>query len=354
MAQTVFASPRSPWQDRAGVQQDVILNSRVRLARNLKEYPFPGKASPEQLAAVLQGAAEGLPSLDGLGRGTYDLLQLDELEGPQWEMLVEKHLSTAAHIASPQKRGLLLRQDEAAAIMVNEEDHFRIQTMCPGFSLETVWEEASAIDDSLEGKLNFAFRDDFGYLTSSPADAGTGLMASVTLHLPALVMLKRFSRLVQGVTQLGYSVRSLYRAGTDYVGNVFQISNQIRLGVSEKSLLEQLGKIAGHIAQEERDCRCMLWEHNRNAFQDRLSRSYGILAKAWMMEEQEALVFLSDLRLASDMGVAPIRPQAFETLLVLTQPAFLQSQAGDKKLSDEEQAVLRARVIRDTMAAYTV
>jgi protein arginine kinase len=235
--------------------------------------------------------------------------------------------------------------------MINEDDHFCIQAAASGLNLQRVWDEASEVDDALEEHLNFAFRDDFGYLTASPSMTGTGLIAGVTLHLPALVLMKRLNRIIQGITKFGFTVCGLYGERNDYIGNIFQITNQITLGISEADVLEQLKKIVIQIVQEEQNCRSALMTHSRDAFMDKFSRSYGILANAWLMEEREAISLLSDLRMAADMNITHVRPLAYEALMMASEPAYLQAKAG-KVLSADECQHERAKVLQEILASY--
>jgi protein arginine kinase len=354
MLQELLASPLSPWQDGSGTETDIVMNSRIRLARNLKGRKFPTRAEEADLKESLAQAEASLPRLDALGHGSYEWARIDELNGLDRELLVEKQLISASHITEPLNRGVLLREDGAVSLLVNDEDYFRIQTASAGLSLKKAWEAAAAVDDALESSVNFAFSDEFGYFTANPAMVGTGLTAAVTLHLPALVMMKRISRIVQSITQLGYTVHALYDDSPECLGSVFQIVNQVSLGVTETSIIEQLDKIAVSLTQEERTCRSMLLSHQKNALKDRLCRTYGILSQAWLISRQEALAFVSDLRLAADMGIIHVRPQVFEAVLVSIQPGFLQKDAGDSLLTEEAQDILRAKVIRRILSAYII
>jgi len=354
MLKDLLSAPLAPWQDGSGTMSDIVLDSRIRLSRNLKKYIFPDRASDIELAAVFSEGEKSMPRLNVLGRGVYEFVSLAELASLERELLVEKHFSSAAHISQPVNRGLLLRQDGAVSVMVNETDHFCIHASAAGFNLKRVWEDASQVDESLESSLNFAFRDDFGYLTASPAQAGTGLIAAVTLHIPALVMMKRVNRIVQGITKLGFVVCGIYGDRGETIGNVFQITNQVTLGISETDILDQLEKIIIQVVQEEKNCRNLLWTHNKNEMQDRLRRTYGVLSQAWLMSQQEAIGLASDLRLAIDMGIVHERPLVYESLLASVEPAFLQYTAGGEKLGEEDLSIRRASVMRETLAAYAI
>ena len=231
--------------------------------------------------------------------------------------------------------------------MVNETDHFCIQTAAAGFDLSNAWDDASQIDDCLENKLNFAYRDDFGYLTASPSITGTGLIAGVTVHIPALVLMKRLNRIVQGITKFGFAVCGMYGERDEYIGNIFQISNQITLGVSEEDILGQLRKLIAQVVQEERNCR---QTHDGDTMKDKFCRAYGTLSQAWLMSEQEGLSLLSDLRFGIDAGVISRPGQLYEGLLTAITPAYLQAEAG-RELGETEMERERAAVIRRMVSA---
>lgn len=353
MLKDLLKEPLAPWQNGSGDVSDIVLDSRIRVSRNLKKYVFPSKATDEELAAVLAEGERYLPSLNLLGHGTYEAVGLTDLTPLEREVLAERHISSATQIKTPAQRGVMVRQDGAVSVLINEDDHFCIQTAAPGLQLEQVWDEASQIDDTLESKLNFAFRDDFGYLTASPSLTGTGLVAGVTLHLPGLVMMKRLNRIVQVITKLGFAICGLYSERNEYIGNLFQVTNQVTLGISEEDILKQMKKIVGQIVQEERNCRSLLWTHNQNAMKDRLFRNYGVLSQAWMMQLDEAVELLSDFRLAIDLGVIQERPQAYPALLTAAGPGYLQYQAG-RELNGEELDLQRAQTLRQLLRTYAV
>ncbi|WP_301962663.1 ATP--guanido phosphotransferase [uncultured Megasphaera sp.] len=350
MSYEFLCKPLSPWQERAGDYGDVVIDSRIRLSRNLKNYVFPQRASDAELAAVFAEGQRMTPLLSAMGRGRYAFVDLDELTPLQRELMAAKHFVSAAHITKPASRAVIVRDDGAAAVMVNETDHFCIQTAAAGFDLSNAWDDASQIDDCLENKLNFAYRDDFGYLTASPSITGTGLIAGVTVHIPALVLMKRLNRIVQGITKFGFAVCGMYGERDEYIGNIFQISNQITLGVSEEDILGQLRKLIAQVVQEERNCRQILWTHDGDTMKDKFCRAYGTLSQAWLMSEQEGLSLLSDLRFGIDAGVISRPGQLYEGLLTAITPAYLQAEAG-RELGETEMERERAAVIRRMVSA---
>lgn len=342
--------PLSPWQNETGEYRDVVIDSRIRLSRNLKNYVFPQRASDAELEAVLEEGRRMVPSMKTIGRGEYTYIALDELPVLQRELMAGKHLVSAALLAHPQHRAVAVRDDGAVAVMINEMDHFCIQAAAAGFNLTQAWDDASQVDDCLENKLNFAYRDDFGYLTASPSVTGTGLIAGVTVHVPALVMMKRMNRIAQGITKLGFAVSSMYGGRDECIGNIFQITNQITLGVSEEDILGQLRSIAEQVVQEERHCRHMLWTHDKDAMKDKCCRAYGTLSQAWLINERESMTLLSDLRFGIDAGVIDKPVRVYEGLLTAILPVYLQASAG-QELDEHALERQRAAVIRHILAA---
>lgn len=351
MLKELLLSPLSPWQNGSGEHADIVIDSRVRLNRNLKKYVFPARASEGELAAVLAEVQRCQGTLDTLGKGQYDFLSLADATPAERDLLAVKHLSSPEHLKTVKDRGVLVREDGGAAILVNEEDHVVIQTSAPGLNLEKAWADANSIDDALEGRLDFAFRDDVGYLTSSPSLTGTGLSVGVTIHIPALVLRKRLSSIVQGVSKFGFNVSGLYGEGREWLGDVFQITNQITLGVSEKELLDQLNKIVAQIIREEENSRKLLWTHNASELRDKWLRTYGILQHAWLLEDQETLTMVGYLRFGIDMGIIPLQPLAYEALMTVIEPAYLQLKTG-KELNGEDLEHARAEAVQDILARY--
>ncbi len=343
-------SPLSPWQTGSGPLADVVVDSRIRLARNLKNYVFPSRASDEELEAVCQAGKSRLPALNMLGRGDYTYISLPDIPAAEQEVLAARHIASAALIARPAHRALMVREDGAASVLLNEADHFCIQTAAPGFQLNRVWEDADQIDDTLESHLTIAFHDEFGYLTSSPFLTGTGLIAGVTLHVPALVVMKRLNRIIQGITKFGFTVCGVYGDRSEPIGNVFQITNQVTLGITEQDVLEQLDKIVRQVVQEERNCRRLLWQHHEDALKDTFRRAEGLLRYAYLMKEEEALRLAGDLRFAVSQGEAPYDLQVYDAITTVSTPAFLQlcqKKAGTETEVNKQRAVKIQQVLTE-------
>ncbi|RNB78941.1 protein arginine kinase [Brevibacillus nitrificans] len=345
--QQFMQNPWSNWMKGEGPDSDIVISTRLRIARNLRQHPFPLLATDSQGEEVVRKVTEVAESDAMRKRHHLQVLQMDQVNPLEKRVLVEKHL-ISPHLAEESRKGaVLLSTDESVSIMVNEEDHIRIQVLLPGFRLNEAWEIGTKIDDIFEKNLNYAFDETRGYLTSCPTNVGTGIRASVMLHLPALVMTQQISRILQAINQVGLVVRGIYGEGSEALGNLFQLSNQVTLGMSESDILSNLYGVARQIIEQERVARTYLLEHTRVSLEDRIFRSYGILMYARTVESKEAAQRLSDVRLGIDLGVIPdVSPLVLNELLVTTQPGFLQQHAG-QKLTPDQRDERRARLIRE-------
>lgn len=351
MAKREFAEKAlSPWMGKDGPDKDVVLSSRIRVARNLQSSPFPLLSTPAQSKDVMEQLLSVAESgrLNGLGKlPTYRLEELTELEKL---VLVEKHLISPALAGESRNGALILARNEDVSIMINEEDHLRIQCLYPGFQIREAWEYASKIDDIFEESVDYAFDEKYGYLTSCPTNVGTGIRASVMMHLPALVLTGQINRILSAVTQVGLAVRGLYGEGSEATGNLFQVSNQITLGQSETEIIDNLYSVARQIIGHEKAARERLLADSRPRIEDRIRRSYGILSYAGIMDSKEAAQRLSDVRLGVHLGLLPeANPEVLNELLVSTQPGFLQQTFGEA-LTPEQRDMKRAQMIRSRLA----
>lgn len=342
-----FSSLHSKWIAESGPDNDVVLTSRIRLARNLRDFAFPhlleaadAQLMLDQVRTLLTPGAED----------QFRFLPLNELSQLDRQVLVEKHLISPG-FARSQHTGaaILINEDEAISIMVNEEDHLRIQCLFPGFQLRECWQLTSSVDDLIEDKLEYVFDQSLGYLTACPTNLGTGMRASVMVHLPGLVLTQQIGKVLAAISQVGLVVRGLYGEGTEAVGNLFQISNQITLGPSEEEILQNLGAVIQQIIEQERAAQQTLFKTKQLAVADRACRAYGILKHARLLTSNEAMRLLSDVRLGHDLGIItdiPYRTQ--NELLVLTQPAMMQSVA-EKKMTEETRDFKRAALVRERL-----
>lgn len=348
--QRFMQHPWSNWMKGIGPDSDIVISTRIRIARNLKQHPFPLLATDSQAEEVVSKISNLVSQPEMRQKGPFELIQMDSLNPLEKRVLVEKHLISPNLAQDSRKGAVLLNEDESVSIMINEEDHIRIQVLMPGFQLTEAWEIGSQIDDIFEKHVDYAFDEKRGYLTSCPTNAGTGIRASVMLHLPALVMTQQISHILQAINQVGLVVRGLYGEGSEALGNLFQLSNQVTLGMSEADILSNLYSVAKQIIEQERTARQYLLENSRVALEDRICRSYGILLYARTVESKEAAQRLSDVRLGIDLGIIKnLSALTLNELLVMTQPGFLQQHAG-QKLTPEQRDERRARLIRERLS----
>jgi len=337
----------SPWMSGSGSEADIVLSSRVRLARNLAKLPFPNQADSAKSISVLrelQPSVDDLIRIDGKGYQWVDIADLSPVER---RVLVEKHVVSYDLIQEPVNRALIIREDAAVSVMINEEDHLRIQSLQSGLDLQNALQTANLIDDCIEDRHTFAFDARLGYLTACPTNLGTGLRASVMVHLPALVLTRQINRVISAATQLGLAVRGLYGEGTETTGNIFQISNQLTLGYNEMEIIDNLQSVARQIVNQERTARNALLKSSKDDLEDRVWRAYGILRYVRKISGQEALALLSEVRLGTDLKIIEeIGQQVFNELLVATRSNFLQRLSGQKDLDSPGRDRLRAQVIR--------
>ncbi|MFD0872443.1 ATP:guanido phosphotransferase [Chlamydia abortus] len=337
----------SEWMKDNGPDSDIVISSRIRIARNLRSFPFPMLATNQQSREVMEKIAavlsnEGLTEISEL-----DTMHLADLNDLEKRVLVEKHLISPSLANESRNGAVILSKNESISIMVNEEDHLRIQVLCSGFQIKEAWDLANQLDDIFESQLDYAYDEKRGYLTSCPTNVGTGIRASVMIHLPALVLTQQINRILSAITQVGLAVRGLYGEGSEATGNLFQISNQITLGQSEEEIIDNLYSVVRQIIEHERAARVRLMEESRHRLSDRVNRSYGILSHAIIMDSKEAAQRLSDVRLGIDLGIIKqLSARVLNELMVMTQPGFLQQYAG-QKLSPEERDIRRAQMIRE-------
>ncbi|RCW63601.1 protein arginine kinase [Saliterribacillus persicus] len=339
----------SPWMKDEGPDSDIVMSSRIRLARNLEKIPFPLVAEEEKLKEVIDEVEKDFNEQSFEQYQDFELIKMESLKALEKRILVEKHL-ISPHLADKTKQGaVLISNSEQVSIMVNEEDHFRVQLYLPGFQLEKALEEAFKIDDWLEEKIDFAFDEEQGYLTTCPTNVGTGMRASVMMHLPALAITRKINRMIPAINQLGLVVRGLYGEGSEAIGNIFQISNQVTLGRSEDDIIDDLKSVVHKLIEQERYARELLLQESEIELENRIFRSYGVLRYSRLIESKETAQCLSDVQLGIDLGmIKDISKSILNELMVLTQPAFLQ-QYAKKTLHPQERDVFRASLIRERL-----
>jgi len=335
------------WVRCTGPNCDIVMSSRIRLARNLSNYPFSHWASKKEQEALLQVAKESILASRKLKDSLF--LDIGKLEPTDKQFLVERHLMSKEHMIDAENKGLAVCHDEVVSIMINEEDHLRMQVMKSGFDLKQAWEIINDIDTELSNAMDFAYSMDFGYLTACPTNTGTGMRASVMLHLPSLVMTKQIGKVLQAITKLSLTARGLYGEGTEASGNFFQISNQVSLGQKEEELIENIDRIIKQIVDHEQSARETLLSQNKEALEDRIWRAYGTLKSAHIITSNETIDLLSLVRLGMDLRlIKQLDRTLINELFVITQPAHLQK-LEKKKLNPNQRDVKRAEIIREKL-----
>ncbi|MFC2638152.1 MAG: ATP--guanido phosphotransferase [Mitsuokella sp.] len=346
----LLKSGRLAWQSGEGKDNDVVLVSCVRLARNFRAIPFPNRANNRQLAASRHAFEAILPVLsEGIGQA-FTAADMEQMTPVQRGVLLEKQFISRNFIRSPQHRVVFLSEDLGTSILVNEEDHLRIQCMAAGFDLRTPNQTASRLDDLIESKLDIAFDERMGYLTSCPTNLGTGLRASVLLHLPGLVFTKNIQNIANVSPQLGLAIRSVYGDEKESVGNLFLISNQLTLGFSEEELLANVESAVQEIVSHERQARKALALYLKEQLDDEVWRAYGLLRYARLLPKKETLELLSKVRLGIDLKlIHEVDASCFSEILVRSGVSYLQNLAENENLSKNEIDRLRAEQARSIL-----
>jgi len=334
------------WTNRKGPLSDIVISSRIRLARNVEGIPFSPRAEQAELKRIFE-LSQGVVEEDSLFKDTNFLL-LDKLTILESQFLVEKHLISIYHAREKRPyRGCVFNQKETLSIMINEEDHFRIQYLLPGLQLNNIWKLINEIDDEIEKRVTYAFSEKEGYLTSCPTNVGTGMRASVMLHLPALAMINRINDILKAISKIGYVVRGFYGEGTEVMGNLFQVSNQITLGLSEGEIIDNLEKVNQQIISQEQKVRKDLLSNSKSQLEDQVWRAYGILSSARTISSAEAMELLSKLRFGVELGIISYPDLGtLNKLMLLIQPAYLQMLEG-KDLDPFGRDLQRAILIRN-------
>jgi protein arginine kinase len=339
-------SQNGEWLKGGGPESDIVISSRVRLARNLSRFPFLTRASEAQRDEIHEAVKTALDRM-GLGSNAshlyVDLAKSNDLTN---RFLLERHLISRELANGTGGRGVLFNRTEMLSVMVNEEDHLRIQAIRAGFQAMEAYEQVKEIDEQLDRELEFAFSEKFGYLTACPTNVGTGMRASVMVHLPALVFTKQIDKVFASVTKISLAVRGFYGEGTQASGDFYQISNQITLGIAETEILELLGRIVPRIVTYEREVRDHLMDKDRSRLEDKVWRAYGALRHSRVISSEETMDLLSSVRLGVNLGIlADVDIATVNELFIRTQPAHLQ-RLEKRNLSSNERDAMRAEFIR--------
>jgi protein arginine kinase len=332
------------WLRGNGPEADIVISSRIRLARNVAAFPFTNRASAYQKAEIEGLLKDRVQRLDLDPRLEY--INVPNLSPLDRQLLVERQLISRELAAADGPRGVALGPRETVSLMINEEDHLRLQVMRSGFSLDEAWQDIDRVDDLLEARISYAFSEEFGYLTACPTNVGTGMRASVMLHLPQLVFTKQIEKVFRALQKINLAVRGLYGEGSRASGDFYQISNQVTLGKSETQILNEIREVIPQIITYERQARNAMLKENRQTLQDRVSRAYGTLCSATMMTSEETMDLLSSVRLGVNMGLLDdVTIGTVNELFIHTQPAHLQKLMG-ALLDGEERNAARARYLR--------
>jgi protein arginine kinase len=343
-----FLIPTQEICRRPGPLDRIVMTSRVRLARNLQETPFPGHASKQEREAHLKKIKPVVESVAPMKKGFAE--ELTNLRDLDRQLLVERHLISRELAKKKQGAALVLSADETLCVMINEEDHLRMQTILPGLQIKEAWKAINKLDTMLETKLPIAFSSRFGYLTACPTNIGTGIRVSAMLHLPGLVIAEQMQQTITAVNKLGLAVRGLYGEGTEALANVFQVSNQMTLGETELEIIERLNKVVLQIIENEENARAKLLETKPEMLFNNIGRAYGILTNAHTISSKEAKNLLSLLRLGVDLGHFPdMDPAVVDELFIVTEPAHIQYGEA-KRMTPEERDIRRASLLRERLS----
>ena len=335
------------WYEKSGKESDVVISSRIRLARNLKDFPFALKLKKEDKNKIAKTIENAILKEEQF-KDKFQVIDIEKLNQGQRVSLVEKHLVSPEFISKTEGRHLILSKDESISLMINEEDHIRLQVMKEGLSLEESYDIANKIDEFLDEHLSYAFDKKLGYLTACPTNLGTGMRASIMLHLPALQESGSINRISSGLLKLGFAIRGTYGEGSAVKGALYQLSNQVSLGISESEAIKNLKDIAAQLISQERAARESMLKHEEVL--DMIGRSLGILLNAKMINNDEFMELISNIRLG--IGIGEIKNISYDTinsLIVNCQPATL-SLISNENLNGRQRDIKRASLIKETLS----
>jgi len=348
----VLLKSPTEWLRGSGPESDVVVSSRIRLARNLVGFPFVSKLNHEQEEDVIDGVEEAVRQIPQL-KDTFFIRYHDVTELDR-QFLLERHLISREHATEQGDKAVAVSPNEIVSLMVLEEDHIRLQVFQSGFNIAETWRIIEEIINSLERHLPFSFHANLGYLTACPTNVGTGLRASCMLHLPSLVLTKQVNKILQALAKLNLATRGLYGEGSSATGNFFQISNQVTLGQKEEDIIAGFEKVIRQMISHEKEARQYLVEKRKAKFEDQIWRALGTLKSARVISSGEAVQLLSLVRLGMDMGlIVNLKYTDLNSLFLLMQPAHLQKLSG-RALGSSERDVRRADLIREKLKTVSV
>jgi protein arginine kinase len=339
------------WLRGTGPECDIVISSRIRLARNLAAYPFTNRATQHQKAEIESTLRERIGKLELDPR--LDYINVVTLSPLDRQLLVERQLISRELAGADGPRGVALAPRETVSLMVNEEDHLRLQVMRSGFALDEAWQDIDKVDDLLEQRVSYAFSEEFGYLTACPTNVGTGMRASVMLHLPALVLAKQIEKVFRALQKINLAVRGLYGEGSRASGDFYQISNQVTLGSNEAKIIQNITAVVPQIIRYEREARQALVNESRQTLHDRVARSLGILRAAHSISSEETMHHLSNVRMGINLGlIDDLEMPTINELFIHTQPAHLQKLQGSE-LDSQERNIARAAYLRKRLGNHS-
>src|SRR4051812_16334023 len=343
-----LAQTSGEWLRGSGPESDIVISSRIRLARNLADFPFISRATDTdraEIGKILRGRIE---KLHEQGKFTGQLIYVDVslLEAIDRQFLVERQLISREHADAEGARAVLIDQREQMSVMINEEDHLRIQVLKSGLDLASAWEQINELDDHIEATVTYAYNDRFGYLTACPTNVGTGVRVSVMLHLPALVITRQIDKVFRSLQKINLAVRGLYGEGSQATGDFYQISNQVTLGQTEEELAKKVADVVPVLIDYERQAREFLIRESQETLHDRVSRAFGILRTAQTITSEETMSLLSSVRMGINLGlIGELQIPTVNKLLIHTQPAHLQKLSG-MELDQSDRNIERASYLR--------
>jgi len=339
-----LARQRGEWLRGSGPESDIVISSRIRLARNLADFPFISRATDQDRARIEKALRDAIPDTENGAKMLY--VDVEQLGPVDRQFLVERHLISREHAESQGARAVVIDPAETLSVMINEEDHLRIQVLFSGLNLTKAWELINRVDDRIESKVTYAFHPRLGYLTACPTNVGTGMRVSVMLHLPALVLTRQIDKVFRSLQKISLAVRGLYGEGSQAMGDFYQISNQVTLGKSEERLIKDVVDIVPKIIEYERTARQFLIKESQENLHDRVSRAYGILRTAQTISSEETMHLLSSVRMGVNLGlIDDLEIPTINELFLKTQPAHLQKLTG-AELDTADRNIERARFLR--------
>jgi len=335
------------WYTDPKTEHAVIISSRVRLARNLSKYAFSSLLGEQGCREMIRDTVASIKNERTPLSTLFEYIDINSALTLDVQSMLERHILSPLLVNSSGPRGVLIKDDESVCIMLGEEDHIRIQTIFAGDDIDSAWDVADKVDNLIEETLEYAFDKDFGYLTSCPTNVGTGLRASYMLHLPLLERMGQIKNLIQTLGKFGMAIRGIFGEGSESQGSIYQVSNQLTLGKSEQEIISALRNVTSQIIDAENSMRQKLAHFQQSGIEDRVYRSYGILANCRRLAVNEAMSLLSDVRLGHALGIFKNPPLSLGTFNIMMniRPASLQKEAG-KELSDEEALIKRAEYVR--------